>query len=1181
MASFRIPSQPRLLGCGLLVLLVALIAGVTLRDLPRALVERLLARSLDAEVRLAELELFSTGSELRGLLVEDPGIRPEVERFEVETLAIRGSWREMLDGRIDHVTLTGSRLLLQPPEKEAPPPRADLFLGRLEIVDLEVSLPAAESSSDQQAELTVEAELRGPLSALEGQVTARGDFLPFSSFLARSPELPPGLSGGLRQPELRLELGEELTAELHARHLGLQVDVAQGDLSLDVSEPTLDAHLVKEDGRWSTARANVETGSVHAAFAGSASSFTSPWSRWDLDARRDPSNEIRGDLRARWPGLPEARVEIAGSLESQAPSSASLRLLDWRWAETVSGTGATGSLDLELDWQADHLEARATVRPSSVRLPEIRLERLAAELRANGAWSGGEAGLVHIELDLDDARGSMRGQDLPRALFPLRLEMEGIAGVTETPSFDGEARLSHPRAGELRTRGTVTLAPETPRATLSWRWREAEVETLLDLADSLGFQATDAGAVRGLLEGQGTLAGSLEAPRMTAELRLQDVELELPSPSSPTPSVPLLLRLSRLDSRLRWPGFEGEVELLQLRAEGNLPPFSPLPASPFHLETRGSLRPDSKRVALDSIELSLPSLLTASGQLHATRTGKGLLADGSARIDDLDLSRWQEALGLSDVGFAASGTAHFTLPEIHLDGNSWEVDAGLEVDELGLSSPDGGRVLEGLSSRWDARARGGLDGTMLLSGTGSHTGFLVLWDTFFADFSNLSGTWEIEAEQPSQTEMPWSLLLSGSLPDGPHLESRIRIRSGSSHPSIGGFGLRLEIADLAAFYRRYLEGQDVFGNLQLEGAGSLHLDAEAIDPQSWRARGAVTTTDLVWSRVDGDMEVEDLDLELPFDWLHTGGSLSGPRLQGSIAAGRLGFRQLGLSIPATDLWIEGDALGFEDALSLEAFGGAVHLDGLALMDLSLPRRHLTGGLRFEGLDLGILTRRLETLPLEGTLDGFFPRFSLDATELRVDGGGKVDLFGGTVEFRGISGSEIFTPFPRLRLAADFRDLDLLRITRRFDFGEMSGLVSGSVRNAELFRGIPVALGARITTTERRGVPRTVDVKAVNNLSILGTGGGAGLRGNPLDRWFQRFFQRYTYAALGVEVELAGDALLLRGLEKRGGRELFLRGRAPFRIDIVNAQPGRTVSFRAMRRRFEQLDFSAATTVPGG
>ena len=61
--------------------------------------------------------------------------------------------------------------------------------------------------------------------------------------------------------------------------------------------------------------------------------------------------------------------------------------------------------------------------------------------------------------------------------------------------------------------------------------------------------------------------------------------------------------------------------------------------------------------------------------------------------------------------------------------------------------------------------------------------------------------------------------------------------------------------------------------------------------------------------------------------------------------------------------------------------------------------------------------------------------------------------------------------------------------------------------------------------------------------------------------------------------LAQDSFLLRGLERRGERELFLKGRLPFRIDVVNAQPGKAVSFRTMLDRLRTLDFSASTTAP--
>ena len=101
------------------------------------------------------------------------------------------------------------------------------------------------------------------------------------------------------------------------------------------------------------------------------------------------------------------------------------------------------------------------------------------------------------------------------------------------------------------------------------------------------------------------------------------------------------------------------------------------------------------------------------------------------------------------------------------------------------------------------------------------------------------------------------------------------------------------------------------------------------------------------------------------------------------------------------------------------------------------------------------------------------------------------------------------------------------------------------------------------------------MKAINNLTILST----GQRTNVLDRGLQRFFNSYTYERLGLTMSLRQDVLLLRGLEQRGERELFLRGRLPFRIDVVNAQPGKTVSFQTMVQRLKSLDSGESETDP--
>jgi hypothetical protein len=100
---------------------------------------------------------------------------------------------------------------------------------------------------------------------------------------------------------------------------------------------------------------------------------------------------------------------------------------------------------------------------------------------------------------------------------------------------------------------------------------------------------------------------------------------------------------------------------------------------------------------------------------------------------------------------------------------------------------------------------------------------------------------------------------------------------------------------------------------------------------------------------------------------------------------------------------------------------------------------------------------------------------------------------------------------------------------------------------------------------------------VNNLAILGTGGGVGALG----RGLTRFIRKFTYDAFGIHMTLADDAFLLRGLQQSRGREMFLTRRLPFPIEIVNGEPGTPISFSEMLERLRSLDVNAASTQPPG
>jgi len=189
-----------------------------------------------------------------------------------------------------------------------------------------------------------------------------------------------------------------------------------------------------------------------------------------------------------------------------------------------------------------------------------------------------------------------------------------------------------------------------------------------------------------------------------------------------------------------------------------------------------------------------------------------------------------------------------------------------------------------------------------------------------------------------------------------------------------------------------------------------------------------------------------------------------------------------------------------------------------------------------------------------------------------DGGGEVRVFDGVVKLGAISGEDILSRYPKLVFSADFSGIDLARLTHTFDFGEMTGIVKGYLHDCELFRGVPTAFDARLETEERGGVSRTVNVKAIQNLTILGT----GTRPSIFDRGIHRFFDKYTYSRIGIAMTLKDDLFTLRGLERRGDQELFVKGRLPFPINVVNAQPGAPISFQDMIERVRNLDVSAAT-----
>jgi hypothetical protein len=497
------------------------------------------------------------------------------------------------------------------------------------------------------------------------------------------------------------------------------------------------------------------------------------------------------------------------------------------------------------------------------------------------------------------------------------------------------------------------------------------------------------------------------------------------------------------------------------------------------------------------------------------------------------------------------------------------------VAGVGLSSADGSRVVEGLGASALLTGLVGPGSRLKANAVATLGGFQLLWGTHYADFSDRHMALDLDLDRSADDDATVAVRLE--LPPHAALTGSLRNTAAASSAWEGA----LTVSDIGGFWEKYA-GTPFQGTLG--GAGGLALSGGELRARLSgevgdivTATGEVGIEGLSLSTADGGLDVEQLRLRLPVDlsWTAAGGVEAGEPQRGSLAFDRLAVAGVELAATATELAVLGDSVTMVGGLHLPVFGGEVVLENAGFADLARPSRHLSAAVGLHRIRLAEVSSALGLPPLAGDVTGGFPGVLYSNGILTVDGTGELAVFGGTVTMRGITGSDLLTRYPRLKFSADWREIDLAQVTRTFDFGTMSGIVEGELVDCEVFGDVPIRFHGRLRSVPRKGVPQRISLKAVNNIAIVGTGSGLGF----LDRGLRRFIDSYAYQGIGVEMALSQDRFLLRGLERRGDRELFVKGRFPLRLDVVNVDPGMTVSFRTMVQRLRTLDVTTVTHQP--
>jgi len=395
--------------------------------------------------------------------------------------------------------------------------------------------------------------------------------------------------------------------------------------------------------------------------------------------------------------------------------------------------------------------------------------------------------------------------------------------------------------------------------------------------------------------------------------------------------------------------------------------------------------------------------------------------------------------------------------------------------------------------------------------------------------------------------------------------------------------LEIENRELYDLFLRDMLGETMplLATLDVEGRTRLTMAAEGTF-KDLALKGELRLRDAGLKTRDNGLTVRGIELTLPIELRYpeakTSGARGGRRGRrgrgavkgfGDLKIGQASIGPVSITALKASPAIEGNALEFGGDIVLPLFGGTVTLGDIVFKDLLSQNRELGLHMDVVGIDLKEASLALGLPPFGGSLSGSIPGIRLAEGNLTTEGEIKLKLFGGELRLTHMAVGEVFSPVPSFKSSIEIREINLGELTSAFEFGSITGVLQGRIEDLVLVKGQPESFFMDIKTVSRRGVSQRINTKALENVSILGTGAAASV----LNRGIYRLFDEYRYAKMGFQGQLKNDELLLLGIETEGDKGYIIKGATfPPKVDVVSYT--QRISFKEMMKRLGRVDLSA-------
>ncbi|GMR04988.1 MAG: hypothetical protein BMS9Abin23_0911 [Thermodesulfobacteriota bacterium] len=387
-------------------------------------------------------------------------------------------------------------------------------------------------------------------------------------------------------------------------------------------------------------------------------------------------------------------------------------------------------------------------------------------------------------------------------------------------------------------------------------------------------------------------------------------------------------------------------------------------------------------------------------------------------------------------------------------------------------------------------------------------------------------------------------------------------------------GIRLKSLSNKKIYDLFIrdtfgEGLPLLTRIDVDGTADMNISARG-SVRGFNARGGFNLTEVGVTDRDGKSGgplVEGLNMDLPFDITYPGVG-NGDK---DIKAGSLNIKKVswgGLTFHDLEAKpsIRRNSLVFNEDIVLPLFNGEVRLARVSYNNLLSTERELSLSVDIKDIDLGEASIALGMPRFSGRLSGTIPTAVLKGTSLTTEGEIVLNLFGGEGRIKEIAAEGIFGPAPSFRSTVEFKEIDLGKLTDTFEFGHITGILEGYVKDLEIVNGQPQAFEAVVETVRRRGVSQRISTSALEKISILGTGAAA----SALNRGIYRLFNEYRYKKMGFSARLKNDQFLLIGIETVGDKGYIIKGGLlPPKVDVISYT--QLISFKEMVKRLKRIE----------